>query len=145
MKMATEYGKRLRAARKYAGLTQVQLAEKSGSPQSSISTAEREGYGSTETAVYANICGVNAVWLTNGSGEMLSRPSPPVGEALVKTKFSDMALGIAELFDDLPPSARVRAIAHSKITQALTAWDREPNEPVDDKHAEPGSPKKQTA
>jgi len=69
--MATEYGKRLRQARKHAKLTQVQLSAKTEIPQSTISTAEREGYGSSETPVYANACGVNALWLATGEGEML--------------------------------------------------------------------------
>jgi len=69
--MATEYGKRLRQARKHAKLTQVQLSEKTGIPQSTISTAEREGYGSGDTPVYADKCGVNALWLGTGEGEML--------------------------------------------------------------------------
>lgn len=69
--MATEYGKRLRQARKYAKLTQVQLSEKTGVPQSTISTAEREGNGSSETPVYAHATGVNALWLATGEGEML--------------------------------------------------------------------------
>lgn len=69
--MATEYGKRLKQARKHAKLTQVALFEKTGIPQSTISTAEREGQGSRETAVYADACGVNALWLASGKGGML--------------------------------------------------------------------------
>ena len=68
--MATEYGKRLRLARKGAGLTQGALSKKTGIAQSTISTAEREGRGSSETPVYAQACGVNAMWLAKGDGEM---------------------------------------------------------------------------
>lgn len=68
--MATEYGKRLRLARKAAGLTQGALSKKTGIPQSTISTAEREGHGSSETTVYAQACGVDAMWLAKGDGEM---------------------------------------------------------------------------
>lgn len=69
--MATEYGSRLKTARKHAGLTQVALSKKTGIPQSTISTAEREGNGSGETPVYAQACGVDALWLATGEGEMI--------------------------------------------------------------------------
>jgi phage repressor protein C with HTH and peptisase S24 domain len=68
--MTTEYGKRLRSARKAAGLTQEALSKKTGIAQSTISTAEREGSGSSDTPVYANACGVSALWLATGEGEM---------------------------------------------------------------------------
>lgn len=71
--MATEYGIRLRAARKHAKLTQNKLSEITGIPQSTISTAENLGHGSAETTVYAMACGVNAHWLASGEGEMLSQ------------------------------------------------------------------------
>jgi transcriptional regulator with XRE-family HTH domain len=67
--MATEYGKRLRSARKEAGLTQVGLSELTGIPQSTISTAEREGHGSSDTSTYALFCGVNPHWLATGEGD----------------------------------------------------------------------------
>ena len=68
--MATEYGKRLKAARHHAGLTQDDLAERTGLPQSTISTAEREGHGSASTPIYAKACGVDALWLATGEGSM---------------------------------------------------------------------------
>lgn len=71
MDMSTEYGKRLRAARKFAGLTQEQLRDKTGIAQSTISSAERDGNGSAETPVYAKACGVSALWLATGEGNML--------------------------------------------------------------------------
>lgn len=68
--MTTEYGKRLKTARKHAKLTQMQLSEKTGIPQSTISTAENLGNGSADTTIYATACGVNAHWLATGEGEM---------------------------------------------------------------------------
>lgn len=70
--MATDYGKRLREARKGAGLTQKQLSAITGIAQSTISTAEREGYGSSDTPIYAKACGVNALWLANGEGPKIA-------------------------------------------------------------------------
>ncbi|MBZ4211568.1 MAG: helix-turn-helix domain-containing protein [Rhodoferax sp.] len=80
--MTTEYGKRLREARKYAKLTQEGLASKTGIPQSTISTAERKGNGSAETPVYALACNVDSYWLGTGKGEMIPTLSAqlPSGE-----------------------------------------------------------------
>ena len=75
MHMATEYGKRLRAARKHAGMTQVEASKATGIPQSTISTAEREGHGSADTPVYAKTYGVDAIWLATGEGEMCGSSS----------------------------------------------------------------------
>lgn len=76
--MATEYGTRLRAARKHAGYSQVELSKLTGIAQSTISTAEREGNGSADTPVYAKACGVDAHWLATGEGEMLPAPRVPI-------------------------------------------------------------------
>ena len=70
--MATEYGKRLRALRLEAKLTQNELSEITGIPQSTISTAEREGNGSADTPVYAKVFGVNALWLAKCEGDKYS-------------------------------------------------------------------------
>lgn len=69
--MNSDYGLRLREARKHAGLTQVGLSKLTGIPQSTISTAERLGHGSAETPIYAKACGVDAHWLATGEGVML--------------------------------------------------------------------------
>ncbi|APW37628.1 hypothetical protein RD110_10865 [Rhodoferax koreense] len=79
--MATDYGSRLRAARKHAKLTQIQLQEATGIPQSTISTAERIGHGSAETPVYAKACGVDAHWLATGLGDMLGGAAQNASEA----------------------------------------------------------------
>lgn len=71
--MATEYGTRLKAARKHADLTQKEASDRTGIPQSTISTAERQGHGSGDTPVYARVYGVSALWLATGEGEMVAR------------------------------------------------------------------------
>lgn len=110
--MATEYGTRLRAARKFAGLTQQELSKKTGIPQSTISTAERIGSGSVETVTYAKACGVDANWLANGEGVMQRAKTsaltpinlennpdyPPVRR--VKFKLSAGASGFGVEYDD---------------------------------------------
>ncbi|MDQ3203066.1 MAG: helix-turn-helix transcriptional regulator [Pseudomonadota bacterium] len=59
---------RLKAARKKAGLTQVELAERAGIKQASISEIER---GLTRSSGHlvrlAQICGVDPVWLSEGT------------------------------------------------------------------------------
>lgn len=87
--MATEYGTRLRAARKHAGLTQIQLSEATNIPQSTISTAEREGHGSADTPVYAKATGVDAHWLATGEGTML--PSIRTSKVKFSTTPDDRA------------------------------------------------------
>ncbi|WKT59133.1 helix-turn-helix transcriptional regulator [Microbulbifer thermotolerans] len=58
---------RVRAARKKAGLTQAQLAEKTGLDQSSISNLERgKSLSSTHAYQIADACGVDAAWLITG-------------------------------------------------------------------------------
>lgn len=68
----SEFGSRLRAARKHAGLTQKQLAPIVGMSQSNLSELEVSGHSSGMTTQLARACGVNAHWLATGDGEMLS-------------------------------------------------------------------------
>lgn len=68
---AMELKDRLKQARKYAKLTQVELAERAGIKQASVSEIER---GLTRTSGYmvklAQVCQVSPVWLSEGIGEM---------------------------------------------------------------------------
>lgn len=71
---AMKYGERLRAARNHARLTQQQLADRIGNicTQENISKLERgDATGSEFTAQFAEACGVRALWLADGSGEMV--------------------------------------------------------------------------
>lgn len=70
-KMTTDFGKRLKEARKHSGLTQVQLAKKVGIGQSTVAELERTGNGSSYVAVIAAVCRVSPLWLASGNGEML--------------------------------------------------------------------------
>lgn len=64
---------RLKKAREYARITQVELAARAGIKQASISEIER---GLTRTSGHivklATICGVDPAWLSEGIGQMLS-------------------------------------------------------------------------
>ena len=78
--MATEFGKRLKAAREHANLTQDELAEAVGLAQSTIAAAETFGAGSRKTAKIAEVCKVRASWLADGDGAM-TETSPGLEEA----------------------------------------------------------------
>lgn len=65
-------GQRLKASRKYAKLTQIQLQDKSGVPQQTISNIELEIQDkSTDIVPLAMACGVRPEWLAIESGEMV--------------------------------------------------------------------------
>jgi transcriptional regulator with XRE-family HTH domain len=76
-------GTRLKEARKAAGLTQVDLAERSGMKQSTISDLEiGKSRGTTNLALLASIVGVNALWLETGKGSRTTK-SPTEGSSSV--------------------------------------------------------------
>lgn len=87
--VATDFGKRVAAARKHARRTQKQLAPLVGMSQSNLSELETVAHESGKTAQLAYHCGVNAYWLATGEGDMLTgaqqapaaRP-PDLAEAL---------------------------------------------------------------
>ena len=87
LRMASEFGDRLRSAGELAGLTQQQLCALVGIGQSTLATAESKGDGSRHTAQLARACGVSAYWLATGEGRMLDRQD---------------ARELAEQFDLLP-------------------------------------------
>lgn len=69
--LAMELKDRIKIARKHANLTQLQLAERAGLDQTSISNLERgKSQGSNFTAQIAAACQVSAIWLAEGRGEM---------------------------------------------------------------------------
>ncbi len=109
--MTTDYGSRLRKARKHAGFTQEKLSEKTGIPQSTISTAERKGHGSGETPLYASACGVNPLWLATGQGEMLDSQGVLLIENLEelqpgKTTTAKFLKALSHLVDELHPTLK---------------------------------------
>lgn len=79
---------RIKAARKHAGLTQRQLAEAVKVEQPLISQLETgKTLKSAHIAQMAKVCGVSAIWLASGEGEMLQgdsikestvEPGPPI-------------------------------------------------------------------
>lgn len=68
--MTSEFGKRLKEARRNAGLTQAQLAKKVGIGQSTVAELERTASGSSHVASIAAACNVSPMWLASGDGPM---------------------------------------------------------------------------
>ncbi|AKI27583.1 helix-turn-helix domain-containing protein [Moraxella catarrhalis] len=80
--MATEFKDRLKSARKYAGMTQVELAQAVGTSQGSISDLEvGRNKISTNTVKIALALGVNAHWLATGEGSMTSDTKPKANKS----------------------------------------------------------------
>lgn len=77
----SDFGDRVRKARKHAKLSQEQLAGDIGIKQGSLSELERVGNSSTFTVQIAQRCGVRADWLATGDGLMLSTSLPQMGDA----------------------------------------------------------------
>lgn len=69
--MTTDFGRRLKIARKHAGLTQKELAPMAGMSQSNLSELETVAHESGKTAQLAAACGVDAHWLATGDGVMV--------------------------------------------------------------------------
>lgn len=78
--MNTEFGKRLKMAREFAGLTQKQLSDIAGIAQSTLSSAEKSKKPSGNSLLFARICNVNADWLAYGEGDMTVNKAIAVAE-----------------------------------------------------------------
>lgn len=100
---AMNLGERIRAARKHAGLTQVQLSERVGVSQQVLTRLERGGASSTKAlALIAVECCVSARWLATGEGEMLDA----VPEAQMPVQLSQRELALIANYRAGDDSAR---------------------------------------
>jgi len=90
----TEFGQRLKQARKYAKLSQDALAKRVGISQGTMSELERYYSSSSYTVQIAKECGVSAVWLATGEGEMIPSQSEK-NDAI--PKLEDGAVGAYHL------------------------------------------------
>lgn len=117
--MKSEFGQRLREARRHAKLTQVQLAKLVGMVQASVSDLESCGKGSTYTPAIAEACGVSVQWLAYGKGEMreneATQPAPKEESA---KGHSSQANELALLFDMLTDRVE-RTVAFNGATEVI--------------------------
>lgn len=117
--MTTDFGRRLKRARKHAGLTQKQLAPLVGMSQSNLSELETVAHESRKTVLLAHACKVDAYWLATGDGDMLPTESSQSAAVQVpQPPTLDQALdrlGI-ELAQDMSTEHR------AELADALAAW-----------------------
>ena len=122
-------GQRVKAARKYAGLTQVQLAAKAKMDQTTISKLEK-GHN-TKSAFCVRIavaCGVSPVWLETGQGDMLPQESnPPTdnGGNVVPLHVQDASVVALGDFHRVPLISWVAAGAWSEAIDLYEVGDAE--------------------
>lgn len=144
--MSTDFGKRLKAARKHARLTQVQLSKLTGIGQSTISELESIGYGTTHIAKIAESCGVSPLWLEKGEGPMTApsrAPSPQKLPGTVPLISSVQAGNWSEIVDNFQPGDAAEWIPcpakHGPQTFALTVEGESMNNPGGRHTYEPGT------
>lgn len=82
-RMPTDFGKRVKDARRHAKLNQRQLAAAVGVSQSNISQIESSAYESAFTVQIAIACEVDAVWLATGEGDMT--PTAKASSAVIRS------------------------------------------------------------
>lgn len=116
-----ELNDRVKQARKHAGLTQSELAERIGIKQASISELERGLSRSSSYLVQiAGACGVNPVWLAEGIGKMVYDQSNGDRDQVV-TNVSP-ALQPTRYFE-YPEISWVQAGAAREAVQVLNSAD----------------------
>jgi transcriptional regulator with XRE-family HTH domain len=111
---AYPFGLRLRAARLHAGLTTTALAQLVGTTQSTLSTAESTGQGSSFVCRIARVCGVNPYWLETGEEDMFQdasgiKVSPTEAQ---QPRFSPEAESLAIEFDEAPLGRSTKGLVH---------------------------------
>lgn len=99
-----KYGERLKKAREHAGLSQPQLAEKSGVNQRTISKLELGNQNaSTKTTQLATACGVRVQWLAAEKGPMLDAGTQQETGGAMKDEVTE---AIADISVRLQPEIR---------------------------------------
>ncbi|MBF0420232.1 MAG: helix-turn-helix domain-containing protein [Magnetococcales bacterium] len=79
--MDNAFGERIKQARKHAGLTQKELADKTGISQTAVHKLECGRSASSRRSVsIALTCGVDPIWLDTGLGEMALPGASAYGE-----------------------------------------------------------------
>jgi transcriptional regulator with XRE-family HTH domain len=107
------FGARLELARTKAELTIQALADVSGCPPSTLSTAERSGNGSTYIARIALACGVSPIWLETGVGEMHAKAFSTTPTTPSQPQLSTEGECLAFEFDEAPLGRTSKAQVYS--------------------------------
>lgn len=120
-----EYKDRIKAARKHAQLTQIDLANRVGIDQATVSGLERGRYQrSSYTASIAKVCGVSAIWLEAGTGTMLQGVGDQSLDDLESSNI-EPALAPSRSFEYpeiswVQAGSPVEAIEHSNLASCQT-------------------------
>ncbi len=114
----SEFGSRLREARKEARMTQAQVASALGISQGTLSQAENEGEGSVYVAALASMLGVNSLWLATGEGP--KHPEAAVAHPMSLDEFIVPTLNREELLSAKTPSQ----FAYELTDDAMGAFGR---------------------
>lgn len=94
-------GERIKAARKYAKLTQVELSTKVGISQQALARLEADGASGTKAlAMIAVECSVSPRWLATGDGHMLDGSTPSESVSLSPRELALIANYRASGADD---------------------------------------------
>lgn len=121
---------RVKAARKHAGLTQSELAERVGIAQTAISQLES---GKTLRSSYllqiAEACGVSPMWLASGLGGMIPSPEQSAFHIEGKEQWEAFEEGM-----DLAHRENHEGLAASAGAVPISVWDDET--PLDDDEVE---------
>lgn len=89
---------RLKAARRHAGLTQAELAQRVGITQVSISDLERgKSQATSFIAQIAAACGVSPLWLADGVGAMVDQSNVEPGPSITSPFRAVKIVGTAQM------------------------------------------------
>lgn len=111
----SEFGARLLAARKQAGMSQTDVAKAVGISQGTYAQAEKSGQGSAHVLKLAEVLRVNAAWLSSGTGPMERRPEAgmvdldqhpditPIRRVELRLQAGVSGFAVEPLDDDGPP------------------------------------------
>ncbi|MDW3714107.1 helix-turn-helix domain-containing protein [Pseudomonas sp. 2023EL-01195] len=108
---------RLKQARKHAGLTQSELAERAGITQASVSELERGlSRSSAHLVKLAMVCGVRPQWLAEGVGSMEPAPGPgSIPYRIAQEKIGDLNGAIARVKEEMISGASVSELELAKV------------------------------
>lgn len=115
---------RMKAARRHAELTQVQLAERAETSQQVISAIERgKSESSAVLAPLADACGVSAIWLAKEEGPMVVKAKDESG--VIREALADIQKSVVILTEALAASIQPAAADMAVALRRLPAHQRE--------------------